>query len=89
MRRGVRTITLRAQPPQGTGAARSVGRCHKEVAATPSTVSRKLTAPPVIVMEVGRVAELRPTEETLRNRARFTAPLAGPNLIQGILAGVG
>ena len=41
----------------------------------------------VIVMEGGRVAESGPTEETLRNpRARFTARIAGLNLIKGTLA---
>ena len=41
----------------------------------------------VVVMEGGRVAESGPTEETLRNpRARFTARIAGLNLIKGTLA---
>ncbi len=44
----------------------------------------------VIVLEHGRVVESGPTEETLRNpRARFTARLAGLNLVKGALAGSG
>ncbi|MCC6494922.1 MAG: ABC transporter ATP-binding protein [Propionibacteriaceae bacterium] len=44
----------------------------------------------VIVLEHGRVVESGPTEATLRNpRARFTARLAGLNLVKGALAGSG
>lgn len=44
----------------------------------------------VFVLEHGHVAESGPTEETLRNpRARFTARLAGLNLIKGVLANGG
>ncbi len=44
----------------------------------------------VIVLEHGQVSESGPTEETLRNpRARFTARLAGLNLIKGALSGGG
>lgn len=44
----------------------------------------------LIVLEHGQVSEAGPTEETLRNpRARFTARLAGLNLVRGTLSGTG
>ncbi|MCA0297000.1 MAG: ABC transporter ATP-binding protein [Actinobacteria bacterium] len=42
----------------------------------------------LVVMEQGRIVESGPTEETLRHpRARFTARLAGLNLVRGTLDG--
>ncbi|MFZ1410466.1 MAG: TOBE domain-containing protein, partial [Micropruina sp.] len=44
----------------------------------------------LLVLEDGRVVESGPTEDVLRHpRARFTARLAGLNLIKGTLAGSG
>lgn len=66
---------------------RRVLKDRTAVIVTHDALDALLLSDRLVVIEDGRVAESGPTEETLRHpKARFTARLAGLNLVTGVLA---
>lgn len=65
---------------------RSVLAGRQAIVVTHDLLDALLLADRVVVLDQGRVAESGPTEEVLRHpRARFTARLAGLNLVRGVV----